>query len=497
MKLFVVKEQSKADRVNLFTIWIVASIFSLQSLVVGGIEAFLVDIPKTIIIILITTLLYFIRIPKGVKAISFSLIPAIVILALFYLDGFTVDKHYILIITFLMISLYMRKELLLIYGGIISALYIFVYILKPRHLIGSSSVIDFTSIMAILVGMVMLLYVLTLWGNQMLDKANKNREQAEMLFRKQKETMAQLMEGSSILNKNINVLNESIKAKVESSDNITKVIQEMATGINEQAINISAANENMVQSSDEVNAASEISNQISRESISMSQEMETGMDKMNSMNNQMNIIRDANSIALTTVDKLQQSINDIHNFLNGIIEISEQTNLLSLNASIESARAGEQGKGFAVVADEIRKLAEQSAKTVKDINKIIAVITEQIQSAYDRVLEGNQAIESGTNVIQEVLDYFNDLKCEFGDTKRLLNNESDIIKRVTDRFSQIQQQIENIATISEQQAASAEEVLASIENENNNMSNMGKSIQEIKELSNTLSKHGDGSFVSD
>lgn len=71
---------------------------------------------------------------------------------------------------------------------------------------------------------------------------------------------------------------------------------------------------------------------------------------------------------------LEENICEINNLLASITEISNQTNLLSLNAAIEAARAGQEGKGFAVVAKEIKKLANKSTSIVGDVNRIIMMI---------------------------------------------------------------------------------------------------------------------------
>jgi methyl-accepting chemotaxis protein len=165
---------------------------------------------------------------------------------------------------------------------------------------------------------------------------------------------------------------------------------------------------------------------------------------------QMNIIRDTMEYLAQTVWQLTNYLSQISNIINLMENFAGQTNMLALNAAIEAARVGEQGKGFAVVANEIRKLADESSKSLEKIREVIIKIEQQsvdtVQTMEDSkvvVESGSQAMQTVSASLKEIINYVNNSVQEF---EGLVDASNDISKSST----LIVRDISNLQTLAKQ-----------------------------------------------
>ncbi len=477
-------------RVHIVSLSIIFSIIMLlvvKAMIIQGFSQGIDIALKGSIVLVLAVINYFLPINEYLKGLFFSIVPAVVIMALIFLDGSTIDDHYIIMATVALAALYFKKENILIHVGILDILYAAVFLSKSENLVGSDTGgHNFVATLIIFNGIGLILLFLSIWGRKLVDESGKKERQASQLLEKLQSTFAKI-EGSTLsLTGNVRHISTNIDIVTESSQNIINTMQEMAKAIQSEAADINSMNEAMTGSIEGANETQILTKSISEKSGEMSDKVADGWNKIEQVNDQIDIITEAIGSASLNVSDLQSSMERVNTFLSGIKDIADRTNLLALNASIESARAGEHGKGFAVVADEVRKLAEQSTKIVSDINTVTSALFEKSKEVFEKVCQGETATGQGKKLVSDISAYFSDMKESFNKTGVDINNGMGRIESLIEKFMQEHRQIENVASLSEENAASIEEVLATAENDNEQIRAINSSIKEINDMCEQL-----------
>lgn len=477
----------RVNRVNVIVTIALVLLICSQVIIMRGLANSIAPIGASIIIAGVAVTNYFIKMNQNIKALIYAILPAVVTLALFKVDMFSVNKHYMIIVTTAMITLYFKSTLIVIYSIVIDLGMLLIYMIAPEGLMGTDyNVGSFIKVFTLMVGIQVLLYFLTKWGNLLVETATKKEEEARSLLAKLEATFQTIEEGTESLDENVANVDNQLQGIHHASKGILDSVQQMAMAIQEEASSVYKINEAMTQSLQVVNQTIEISKGIVDKSDHMSQKVEDGWNKMNEVSGRMTTVNTAISSTSATVIDLRDSLMKINSLLSNIKTIAGQTNLLALNASIESARAGEQGKGFAVVADNIRNLSEQSKRIVENINEVTTTIFEKSEMAARMSDEGEKAVLEGMQMIEEVTSYLDDIKISYHDTNDDLTRSMNEIAVAANNFISIQEQITNVASISEENSASTEEILSIIEDENSQISYINSSVSEVHGLSKKL-----------
>lgn len=163
------------------------------------------------------------------------------------------------------------------------------------------------------------------------------------------------------------------------------------------------------------------------------------------------------------IDVTNASVGDIQQFVGDIQNIADQTNLLSLNASIEAARAGDAGRGFAVVAEEIRKLAEQAASSAINVEHVINKLMKEYELIIEKMRTTTANIQTQSEKVTNTDKSFTDLEAAIKDADERINNIKQVTEALNYNKNKVIDTISSLSAISEENAAATQEFMAGIQ----------------------------------
>ncbi|MBQ7678072.1 MAG: methyl-accepting chemotaxis protein [Lachnospiraceae bacterium] len=243
---------------------------------------------------------------------------------------------------------------------------------------------------------------------------------------------------------------DASQSQEEAMANLNHTVDELALAVNEIAEN--ATTLAMVVSDTKEN--SDKASERMKETVEISQK---GRADMEHLSVAMGEIQAANTELVDSIGKVGKASQEITEIVGMISDIAEETNLLSLNASIEAARAGDAGRGFAVVATEIGGLAKNSAESAQNISNLIEQVRALISDVVAQADASAQSIHANSELIAEAVKTFDTIFENIQSTSHVIDDMIAGISKVDEVSS-------NVAAISEEQAASADEILETSKN---------------------------------
>ncbi len=312
--------------------------------------------------------------------------------------------------------------------------------------------------------------------------------------------MAQLSDGFNVMVADIRNLIEEINKASNIVANVTQAASIVAQESNMSAKQIAGAIEEVSKgTSEQAEDADKAAKTIEHLAVKLN-DVERNIDIVNDVTQTIKKIGDSAAHTVSVLnDKTRQSIDITHHIrqniqqlhsraqeiikiVNVIQEISDQTNLLSLNAAIEAARAGHAGKGFAVVAEEVRKLANGSKDATHMISELVEAIQKDTKNTVEVVYKANQIFEEQEITVGETDTAFRKIVQSLQSIMEQVRQVNLSIKDVDAAKGKATQSIRDIAAVTQQSAAAAEEVAATSEGQTELAEHLSQLVKQLMDI---------------
>ena len=297
-------------------------------------------------------------------------------------------------------------------------------------------------------------------------------------FNQMKQTLhgllAKIQENAQSLARSSEDLTAAAHQSAEASNAVASAVTEIANGAVQQTEDTAHADETAQGIAGGTTRAAQLADEIAATTQTTVACVERGRLSVQQIVGHMTEIEHGTEIVHGSIEDLAKNSQEISHIVEMISNIAGQTNLLALNAAIEAARAGEAGRGFAVVAEEVRKLAEESESSSRQIAELVHEIEAGMKNAVQAgdtstasVASGKQAVEDADAVFGEILSSIEKLSAgihtiaesirEIAEGSRSMSDRVATVRRISEKSAN---ETQTISASTEEQSASVEEIAA-------------------------------------
>jgi methyl-accepting chemotaxis protein len=321
------------------------------------------------------------------------------------------------------------------------------------------------------------------------EKIRKGMENEKEVTKTEKEkaekVVLQINENNGAIREFSAELSSKMQQAIKTTTNVVSSFVEMLKAIDESGKNINNTADSVKEMSQTINHINSSSTDMKDSTLRSKNEVLSANEMVAILSKNMDLLnKDISSNAKLT-EELQKQTATIGDIISTITDIANQTNLLSLNASIEAARAGDAGKGFKVVADEVKKLAEQTSFSANRISEILYIFKEKIEIANNMSGISIQRIQTSSDATDSVENIFKNILMNNEIVTEQSENVTEMIGNVTTVSNHVSNAFMNVSAVSEENRISLEELTIAIRHLENTFHEIN---DDFNELENKINK---------
>lgn len=467
----------KALKVNLAFLWIFIILITGTAFI-GDTNLGIAILKYMAPIGLISTIMYFVPFNKKVKGTILASIPAICALIFSIIQGGVVQMFYVYILSLVMQSLYLNRKLMIGYGSVLSFSLIIIYFVSPTKLVGpKAQIIDLIIPLGTLIFTFIVLVLLTTLEQEKALAADEQVDSSQEILEKLQVILKEVSLASNSLKDKFNNCNDKIKIGREGTRSITSSMEELVTSSAAATTTVSNISRTTTKSRESFGQIYEVAAYIDQYFKDAMDDVSSSQVSAVNLRQQIDRMRQVARSNDETIQQFSKQAEDIGSLVDKIATISNQTNLLALDASIEAVRAREHGEKFAGVAEKIRILSEESGELLKGIRNIINESIKPNEVVIDE--------EDGIKPLNEKLER---IKNSFNLAREKIQGKLGTVNTIKNQFNIIDNDIHNITVVIEENAVRFEEILVRMEEQTDIINKASGVMEEIITISDNLDK---------